>query len=292
MLAAVAVVALLALLGAGALVYFVAGGSARGRARTTWLGAAFAVAVLIAFAVFNFAQVNYVWPIGWIIALVAAVIIPAALFIRVAMDVRWRPVRVLALVGIAILAAVAFAALGMSGVGSGLVQPLYKARAAQIAEANGFTALMPSGEELPTDSLPVDTLPAPDAGLSLNYGDYWIQERKALASMTAADLTALVAPGVSPMAGGPVVPQGTTTSTHTVQGRPAVGVEYSVSPKGGPPEGSKQFTNVVLVTELNGVEVRIASESGVRESGGTWVPFSNASIEDLVRIAESLEPVD
>lgn len=33
------------------------------------------------------------------------------------------------------------------------------------------------------------------------------------------------------------------------------------------------------------------AESGVTESSGEWVPFSNLSVEELVRIADTLKPV-
>jgi hypothetical protein len=58
------------------------------------------------------------------------------------------------------------------------------------------------------------------------------------------------------------------------------------------PATGKTSTIIVLVFELDGVDVRMSSESGATDSSGEWVPFSNLSVKDLVAIAETFEPVE
>ncbi len=285
-------ISLVALAGAAALVYFIGKGSARGRTRTTCLAIGLAVAFAVFVALFNVASVYYRMPVGWMIALGAAGVAVIALFVLVGMDVKWRASRVLAMVGLLVATGIALGAFAMAVPGGSWLQPIYATRAKQIAEANGFTAYLPTSRTLPTDVLPVDALESPDAGLQLSYQDFWIRERKAPAATTDADLGKLVAPGVSPMGeDGPKVPAGATPTTYTVLGKPAVGIEYTYSPTGGPAGGSaKQMTSAVLVLQLDGTRVWMVSESGERESKGTWVPFENLSLDELVKIAATLEP--
>ena len=292
-IAIIAGVALLAVAAAIALVMYIAKGSVRDRKQTAWLCVGLLVAAFVGIAALNFTAVNYTIPPAWIVALVIVGLTVLGLFVRIGMDVRWRPLRVLALVGVVILASIVFAAVGMSGIGSQWIQPLYRNRVAQIAEANGFTALLPAGQEMPTDSLPVDALPAPDAGLGVSYEDFWLQERKSEKAMTEADLEKLVAPGAKPMGPeSPPIPDSAKVTTTTVQGRQAVAVEYELTPEGAEVGKTKADVIVVLVFELDGVDVRMESQSGVRESSGDWVPFSNLTVDGLAKIAETFEPVE
>ncbi|MDP1809238.1 MAG: hypothetical protein Q8L35_06860 [Actinomycetota bacterium] len=286
----------LAFAGAAALIKLIGKNSVRGRARTTWLCAAFALAAIVAIGMWAYASIYYVKPVGWIVALAAAGITVATLFALIGMDVRWRPNRLLALVGLFIAAGIAFSAFSMmmSGIIGLNVEGIfpYTTRARQIAEAKGFTALMPKRQKLQTDSLPIDALPAPDQGVSFVYEGFNLQERKAKKSMTEADLKKLVAPGASPTQEVKVTSDAKVTS-HTVQGKPAVAVEDQVIRSGGPGATPKKDTYTVLVLELDGVDVRLSASSGEKlSSDGTWVPFRALTVEQLVKIAETLAPVE
>ena len=287
----IAGVGVVALAGAIALVLFIGKGSTHPR-RTTWLCVALLAVAFIGFGVLNVAATNYVMPLGWIIGIAIAPIVVAGLAVLIGIDVGWRVSKLVALAGLVVLAGLMFAALGMSGAGSSMVQPLYANRAAQIAQANGFTALLPADLKMPTDAMPVDTLPKPDEGLGVSYEDFWLQERKGTGA-SEADLEKLVSAGAKPMGEqSQPIPSGGTITRTTVQGQPAVANEYTLTQGGGKSGESKSFSTIVLVFELDGVDVRMSSESGVQESSGEWVPFSNLSVDDLVQIAETLAPVE
>lgn len=284
---------LFALAGAIVLVRFIGKGSETRQARTTWLAAAFAVASVVALGTFSFASVYFRMPSAWIVALAAAGLVALRLFTLVGMDVRWQWRRVLALVGLFVLTGIAFGAIVMIVPGGAMIQSLYATRTQQIAEEYGFTALLPTSQEMPTDYLPVETLAKPDEGLSITYNDFWLQERKAAKAMTQADLEQLVAPGVALMGDGPGIPADAKLSTHSVRDQPAVAVEYSYVPGRVSAGAAKSPENAVgLVFELDGVEVRMLSESGQREDNGEWEPFASLTVNELLTIAGTFEPVE
>lgn len=289
----IAAVGLVALAGAIALVYVVGRGTEH-RSRVVWLCVGFVLALLAAAVFLNVVSAYYKPPALLIAGLAVAGLAVVALFVVIGREVRWRWTKMLALVGLFFTTNAAIAALGMSGFGGSAVQPLFRTRAAQIAEENGFVALLPASQELRTDYQPVEPLPEDDPGLTLSYDDFQLQERKAPGPMTEADLVALVAPGERPMgADSPPVVSGAVVTTHTFEGRPAVAVEYAIDRGGGPSDPpSKRERIVVLVLEVDGVDVRFASEGGERESAGEWVAFDALGVEDLLAIAADLEPVE
>ena len=158
---------------------------------------------------------------------------------------------------------------------------LFMTRAGQIAEANGFTALVPADEELDVSAgLPVDGLPAPEAGLRMDYERFTLQQRRADSPMSESDLKALVALGETPL-GMTAVTDDAEISVVSVNGRPAVTATFSSTPpEASSKPGEARGTVTVLVTEIDGVEVRIESRPGVP-----------VSTDELVRIAESLAPL-
>ncbi|MBA4370809.1 MAG: hypothetical protein C0418_04440 [Coriobacteriaceae bacterium] len=260
------------------------------RARTTSLGVALAAAAFVATGVLGIASINYRWPVGWIAAVVVAVVVLVGLFVLLGRDIGWTAARVLGLVGLLALGSLAFGTIMTGGVGASRLQQLYATRASQIAEANGFVALMPRDVQLPTDMLPVEALP--DGGLMLSYNGFEMQERKELATITEGDLRQIVAPGATPIRD-VVVPGDARVTTLTVNGLPAVAVEFDYAPGGSVmKEGPKATKTTMLVTVLDGVEVRFWSVGGERLVDSGWEPFGALSPAELAGLAESMEPVE
>jgi hypothetical protein len=173
---------------------------------------------------------------------------------------------------------------------------LFEVRAAQIAEASGFGLLVPEGAEMITDYLPVTALAAPDAGVSIEYERFTLQERPAKGEAAEADLRALVAPGESPL-GQAEVSRDASVTALTVKGRPAVGVTFVQVPKEAAVKPmSSADTATVLVCQVDGVDVRLESHatdrySGPREGGGANFEHVPAlSVAELAAIAETLAP--
>jgi hypothetical protein len=280
-------IALAALAGAVALVRVIAKGTTGGATRGVVLAAAFVLAVLVTVALASYVSVYYVKPLGWALAVAACVAVLIALFVTIGRGLRWEPLRVLALVGLALLSTVLLGAFAMAL--SGVVKPPlpYTTRARQIAEANGFGLLMPPGEQLQTDSLPIDPLPAPDAGVSLVYERFTLEERKVGSGSAKGALEDRLRAALTERA------TEVTVTTTTVMGAPAVLAEYRVAP----PEGAQgaayapEFQRETkLIVELGDVEVRLRSFSTERESGGEFVPFPSLTTAELAAIAETLEP--
>jgi hypothetical protein len=280
-------IALAALAGAVALSWFIARGTAGGARRGALLCAAFMVAVLVTVALAAYVSVYYVKPVGWVVAVAASAAVAIALFVSLGRRVRWGAPRVLALVGLGLLSTVLLGMLAMAL--TGLVDPPlpYTTRARQIAQANGFAVLMPRGEELQTDSLPVDSLPPPDAGVSLAYEDFMLEERKVGSGAATGPLEERLRAAITEKA-----TEVTMTET-TVRGAPAVAAEYLIAP----PEGAKggafapRFQRETkLIFELGDVEVRLRSFSTERESEGDFVPVPGLTTTELAAVAEALRP--
>lgn len=285
------VIGALALAGAVTLINLIGKSSVRGRKRTTWLCVAFALAGVVGVGVLSIASVYYVMPVGWMVALGVAGLMVVILFVLIGTDVRWRLSRLLALVGVFIASSIAFGMIAMIGIGGDAIRPIYAVRAQQIAEANGFAALMPRSHKLPTDFLPVEALPAPNGGVSFSYDGFTLQERKAPKPMTEMDLWKLVAAGTAPTGEATVAADAKITSL-VVRGRPAVGVKFVYFPAGDYVSKSSGDTVTVLVLELDGVDVRFSSSGGEkRASDGGWAPFEALSVDELARIAGTLAPV-
>jgi len=280
-------IALTALAVAVALAWFISRGTSGGTRRGAVLALAFVVAVLVTEALASYMSVYYVKPLGWVLAVAAGASVVIALFAALGVGVRWQVPRVVALVGLGLVSTVLFGMLAMAL--SGVVRPPlpYTTRARQIAEANGFGVLMPPGEQLQTDSLPIDPLPAPDAGVSLAYETFTLEERKVGSGAAKGPFEERLRAAVTERA-----TEVTVTKT-TVLGVPAVAAEYIIAPPKGA-EGAafapKFQRETKLIFELGDVEVRLRSFSGERESEGEFVPFPSLATSELEAIAETLRP--
>jgi len=273
--------------------------STTGDRSASWLAAGFAVASIVAVSVLNLATVNYTMPLGWIVALVAAVAGVVGLFWLTGRRVGWKRSALLRLLGILVACVVLFVVLAFTDLMGFAIQPLFRARAQQIATAQGFTALLPPDEAMDTTSgLPVDPLgPGPGGsartGLWMAYERFRLEERKAEGDFDEAGLRSLVASGSEPVEG-VTVPADATVTMLEVNGAPAIGVRLQTSPIGAGFEksGVPNVPVTVLITTLDGTEVRISSWGGeeYHPDRGT-TRFDALSLEQLVTIAESLGPV-
>ena len=281
LVAAVAAVTVAALL-----VRFLARSSTRPGKRTMWLAIGLIGAVFLAAGISSYASIYYRIPPGWIAAVAVAWIGVLTLVILIAIDVRWKPTRLLAIAGLFAVAGIGYALLAMSVPSAGNVFP-FETAAKQIGEANGFVVVLPAGQKMDLGSKPIAPLD-PDKGLWVDYEGFSLEERKA----SGADLAKLVAVGSVPMVGGWPIPSDATTSSPTVAGTTAYGVEYAIKEKSGPATGSGGGSRVTfLVLEKDGVDIRLFSEGYERLEGGKWVTYPNLSIAELAKIAESMQPV-
>jgi hypothetical protein len=262
----------------------------RQRRATTQLSVALVIAFYIASVIQSYTSVYYRAP-AWLVALTVvfwgAV---AALFVLIGRDVHWRPTAVAALVGLMFATGAVFFAFGMATDLGGEAFFPYTMRARQIAEAKGFQALLPSGQQLQLDSLPIDALPSPENGFYAVYKGFTLEERKATGPMTTGDLNTLAARGPSGMMG-VVVQQGAQVTTATVGGFPAAAISYefvsSVNVPGAPP----RETGAIVKVRIGDVEALLFSTSGMKEKlNGGWTPYKGLSVEELMKIAETLKP--
>jgi hypothetical protein len=179
---------------------------------------------------------------------------------------------------------------------AGWLQEAYAKRTAAMAESQGFAGLLRADRRLSTESLPVEEMAAPDAGIWLSYPDCMVQERKLAAPRTHAELRKLVAPGSRPLGpDSPAMPADAEITTMTVAGAPALGVVFLALPpraSGDAPPPIREKT-MLLLAQVRGVDVRIASQDVLKEEGqGSWAPQTGLSLDALARIAESLRPVE
>ncbi len=290
MLFAVIAMGVLALAGIVALITLLGRRSARNRARTTSLGAAFVVALAVAFALLNVVSVLYAPSLLLQAGLAVAGLIAFGLFVLVGEDIAWGAIGLLELVGLALVTLVALGALGMSGVVD--VTPLFDARASQIADASGFVALLPAEREFKTDYQPIEPLPQPDAGFSAEFEDFWLHERAIAGTMDISELEKALAEGETPMGAHlPPIPGHAGVSRHTIKDQPVAVAEYSQTAENAAGQQAK-YNTVILVFQLGGVEIRMASQGGERESRGEWVPYDALTVDELLAIAATLEPVE
>ncbi len=267
------------------LIRLLARSSRRPGRRTMWLAIGLIAAVFVAASISSYASIYYRIPPAWIVAAVVAWASVVTLMVLIAIDVKWKPTRLLAIAGLFFATGIGFALLAMSVPSAGNVFP-FETAAKQIGEANGFVVLLPVGQKMDLGSKPVAPLD-PDKGLWVDYDGFSLEERKA----SGADLAGLVAVGSIPMVGGWPIPSDATTSSPTVAGSTAYGVEYTIKDKGGAatPTGGGKVT--FLTVEKDGVEIRLFSESYERLEGGKWVTYPNLSLAALAKIAESMKPV-
>jgi hypothetical protein len=182
-----------------------------------------------------------------------------------------------------------FALLAVAAPGLGNIFP-FETTARQIGEANGFVVVLPTGQKMNTGSAPVSPLESPGQGVWIDYEGFTVEERKA----SGADLAKLIAVGSRPFAGSEPIPSDASTSSPLVSGATAYSAEYTPVPKQvaeeNPPPGKR--TAAFLVFEKDGVEVRLFSGSTEQLDNGKWVMVPGRTVAQLVKIAESMQPVD
>jgi hypothetical protein len=258
---------------------------------------AMCVAVLAAAVGLNFVQLLYRPPTQLVAALIVSALTAAGLFFALAYAARRKPLAVVALLGIVVATNLGFMLFAMAFVPeAGWLQDLYAKRTAAIAESQGFTGLLRSDARLSTESLPVEAMAEPDAGIWLSYRDCMVQERRLAAPRTEAELRKLVARGSKPLGpDAPPIPADAELTTMTVAGAPALGVVFLALPPraaGDAPPPIREKT-MLLLAQVRGVDVRIASQDVLKEEGqGSWAPQTGLSLEALRGIAESLRPVE
>lgn len=286
----VTTIGLLGLLAAVALIAFIGTGAQEGRrGRARGFAAGFVLALFALLLVGSYASLYWIMPVGVMVLVGVVALATLALLFLTGKEVIKRPSR---LVGLAVLVpatlAMFFAVGMMTNVGGEAVLP-FKVRAQQIARANGFVVLMPSGQKLQLDSRPIDPLPQPDKGVFLAYEGFILEERKAEGPATEEGLTRTVrlAAALTP---GKSAPEDAKVTTLTVQGAPAVALSYSYVPPESPVGAPTTETGTALAVVLGDVEVKLSSSGGLKESGGKWVPFSPLSVQELAKVAETLEP--
>ncbi len=281
----IVVVGVLALAGLAALIHVLGRGAGPERSRVTWLAVGFVAASFLSVVALNLVSVLYEISPLLIAGIAVVVTLLVGLFVLIGRAVSWRAGKVVALVGVLITSYILFAAIAMSGIGGDqLMQPLYRTTIKQMADDMGFVALLPSDEPLITDMLPVTEIPEPDRGIGLAFEEFQMEERKAEGSANESELEALVVPGEEPVAGFRIPSKFQTQEDREVQGEPAVAVSYVET---APPGRA-----TVLVFVLEGVEVRMVSMGYERLTEGERVIHPALTVDELVAVADSLEPVE
>jgi len=261
-----------------ALVLAIGKGTGDARPRVRALAAAVAVLTALNIVITNFSSIYYTRPLWLTALLVMGWVGLFALIILLTRTIRPYRGKVF-LLGSLLLATLICAGIVLIVWPFGTPTGLFLTRAEQIADASGFTAIVPAGEDLDVIAgLPVDSLPAPEEGLSMNYERFVLQERKADAPMSEADLLAIVAPGETPL-GGATVPDDAEISVVSVNGRTAVAATFDPAPEASSKPGFAGEPVVILVLEMDGVDVRLESAFG-----------EAMTIDELVQTAETLAP--
>ena len=288
-MAVVVVIALVALVAVILLIVFLAG---RGGPRTVLWAVLLTLATPVTLAVLSLALLYYEVPLWAWVAVGACAIGVIALFVLLGRSVQWKAAPVVAAVAL-LPVAVVLGTLVLMVIPTAPTA-LLEVRAQQIAAANGFTAYLPPDEQMAVASgTPVNALPEPDAALSIEYERFLLQQRKADAPLTAADLEALVAPGATPIGDRQPLPDDVTTTEETVQGNPAIGAAYvDAPPEAMDKSGEEGEPTTLLVFGLDGVEVILWSTTWYDcTPDGKCTEMPPLTAEDMVAIADTLEPV-
>jgi hypothetical protein len=261
----------------------------RGGPHTVLWAVLLVVAVPLSLVVLSLALIYYEVPLWAWAAVGVCGIGVIALFVLLGRSVKWERRPVLGAVALLPLALIA-------GTAMLLFIPmaptaLLEARAQQIAESNGFTALLPPDQEMQVGYQPITALPEPDAGLSIEYMDFLLQERAAAGPITAEDLEALVAPGATPISGGRPIPDDVTVSEQTVQGNPAIWASFVDMPPETMDKPGEGAPTSLLAVGLEGVEVILWS-TGWSDctSDGACTEMPPLTAEELTAIADTLAP--
>ena len=285
---AIGFIALIALGGTYLLARHVA---ADGGPRTgLWAGLLVVIVVAVSFAA-QIVSIYYRPPIGWLIALALAAVGAVALFIRIGRDVQWRGSRVAAVVGMLVVADITLVLAMIALPFGSMLVPLFEASAQQMAEADGFDILLAPDETMFTEYKPITKLDA-DAGggVQVQYEHFTLLERKADGPLDHTALGRVLASGVDPLVtGGPRITDDAAYTETTVDGRPALGVEYA-DRNAVEKQGMAHESVRVLAFERDGVEVRIFSHGWQRfdPDTGAYTQVDALSFDELLRIAASL----
>lgn len=87
------------------------------------------------------------------------------------------------------------------------------------------------------------------------------------------------------------MPASATPTRHTVRGTTAMAVSFFDTGK-SLEEGGEPMRVNVLVFALDGVEVRMAPWAFERLTDGEWVVHPALSVDELIAIAETFEPLE
>jgi len=262
----------------------------RGKPRTLGLAIGMVVGGVLATFLSAYTSIFYEKPSWTVAATAAAWLAVLAMTLLVARDVRWRAPGVLAIVGLLITAEIAFATAAILFPGFGAVFP-HETAARQIGEAYGFTSLLPANERMTLDGKPVNTLDPPLEGLQVAYERFGLYELNAEDPDTQ-ELAELVAVDSTPFWGARPIPDDSVVRHPTLDGVTGVAVEYSYAPKGETVGESATPTVAFLAFEREGTQVRLFSESVQQLVDGDWKPLPNLSVDELIKIAKSMQPVE
>lgn len=285
------VVALAILAGAVVLGWFVAkGGSPRTALWCVLLGVATAATLFVA----QIVQIYSRPPAVWLIALAVGLIAMVALFIRIGADTSWKGARIVALVGMVLVVIVAFVFSAMAMPTGNLFVPLFELRAQQMAEAQGFEVLLAPDEQMFTEYLPVTEITSADGGVQIQYERFTLVERAVEGGLGEEELHAVLAPGTEPLGPGSArVEQDARYETTFVQGGLALIANYA--DRSTAEKGSLGIEEIrVLAFARDGVLVLIYSHGWMdyEPEGESYTPVDALSADELVRIAESLAPLE
>jgi hypothetical protein len=233
-------------------------------------------------------------------ALASAVLVALALFVMVGKSVAWKLPKVLAAAGLVVFSFIVMLIVLIAlPLGEHFV-PVFEVRGQQIAEEAGFTALYAQGYDLKLDYLPVDVLGdrgAPE-GLNIQYEGFTIQERASEGDVTVDEWRGILATGEDPLGSGMAIPADTATEEFSINGVPALGMEFLQGAGGekGLPAG-KQSQVRILAFARDGVQVLIFSEGAMEYQGGVGANERYEYVEpvdftELVAIAKSLKPLE
>lgn len=268
--------------------------SAGGDSRTALWCVLLGLAAMVSSILGQIASIYYTMPIGWIVIVAAAVLVTLALFVLVGKSVAWQLPRVFGTAGFVVLSLAVLTVALIAAPSGRALTPFFEARAQQIAEANDFDVLMPAGAELDTDyGLPVGE--ADEGGVSLGYKRFIIVERKAAGSPGYPELRDEVAAGTKPIGDvgpGSAIPGDAEYTELEVGDSPAVGVSYTAVTEEKLDNALGTDPIHILVFERDGVEVVVFSQGYMEyRPDETYTPRPPLSFDELIELAESLEPL-
>ena len=283
-----AVVALVILAGAVALGWFVA----KAGGPRTWLWCLL-LGVVIAGSLFvaQIVQIQYRPTAVWLIALAAGLIAAVVLFILIGKDVGWKGGRITALVGMVLVVIAAFVFSAMAMPAGDLFVPLFEDRAQQMAEEQGFDLLLAPDEAMFTEYLPVEEVGSGD-GVQIQYERFTLAERAVDVPVDSIKLREFLGESVEPLGeGAPAIPGDAVYMEVAINGAPGLVAEYE--DRSTAEKGSLGIEDVrVLAFARDGVLVTIYSHGWMEyePSDDSYTPVDALSADELVKIAESLEP--